>query len=165
MLSIVTLTTACLYNSGNKFHYLKDFIEPPLKYIASQQLADGSFELNVATTALAIQALDIPRITGLNYSVEWQPDKALEWLKTAQLPDGSFGDIFTTTEVLMALSKRGYATFHYDKCPDLCCAYAGQLYFTTIILRIFIHSGIGFPFKPRKKYQILFMSLKYLMRF
>jgi len=123
---MVTLTTACLYESSDKFHYLKDFMESPLKYIASQQREDGSFEYNVATTALAIQALDIPRMTGLNYSVEWQPDKALEWLESAQLPDGSFGDIFTTTEVLMALSKRGYATFHYDKCPDPCCAYAGK---------------------------------------
>jgi len=131
MLSMVTLTTACLYESSDKFHYLKDFMESPLKYIASQQREDGSFEYNVATTALAIQALDIPRMTGLNYSVEWQPDKALEWLESAQLPDGSFGDIFTTTEVLMALSKRGYATFHYDKCPDPCCAYAGDITTTT----------------------------------
>ena len=102
-------------------------MEPPLRYIASQQMPDGSFEYNVATTALAIQALDIPRLTGLNYSVEWNPDMAMDYLAAAQLSDGSFGDIFTTTEVLMALSKRGYATFHYDKCPDPCCAYAGQL--------------------------------------
>lgn len=126
LLSIVQLTTACLYTSGSKFHYLKDFMEPPLRYIASQQMPDGSFEYNVATTALAIQALDIPRLTGLNYSVEWNPDMAMDYLAAAQLSDGSFGDIFTTTEVLMALSKRGYATFHYDKCPDPCCAYAGD---------------------------------------
>jgi len=123
LLSIVTMTLACLYQSNSKYLYLRYQMESPLKYIASKQLSDGSFEGNLATTALAVQALNILESTDLNFTLASSgtvrgADKAVVWFKTKQLPDGSFGNIFTTSEVLMALSRRGYPSFNYKKCPN-----------------------------------------------
>ena len=117
------MTLACLYQSNSKYLYLRYQMESPLKYIASKQLSDGSFEGNLATTALAVQALNIPESTDLNFTLASSgtvrgADKAVAWFKTKQLPDGSFGNIFTTSEVLMALSRRGYPSFNYKKCPN-----------------------------------------------
>ena len=102
--------------SSSKQRRLGDYLEQPLRLIAAQQDPDGSFDHNLATTALAIQALTM--ITSLNQSnptgmdsIPWRLDSALDWIRSMQRSDGSFaGDIFTTTEVLLALSGRGYGT-------------------------------------------------------
>lgn len=111
---MVSMATWCLSRSSTKYRHLTDYLEQPLKLIAAQQQPDGSFDHNVPTTALAIQALQIPDTMDSSSKMislpAWRPDAALDWLRNLQRPDGSFGDLFTTTEVLIALSpRRGYA--------------------------------------------------------
>ena len=123
---MVALATSCLTRSAAKYRHLQDYLDLPLRMIAAQQQADGSFEHNVPTTALAIQALTIPEELKLEPEVTggkaiplpvWRPDLAFDWLRSQQKPDGSFGDVFKTTEVLMALAPgRGYGRISYPRC-------------------------------------------------
>lgn len=92
--------------------------------IASQQQADGSFDHNVPTTALAIQALKIPddleQPTFKPMSLPtWRADGAVDWLRSQQKLDGSFGDLFTTSEVLLALSSQSGYGFLFGQCSSI----------------------------------------------
>lgn len=126
VLAMVALATSCLTRSALKYRHLQDFLDLPLRMIAAQQQTDGSFNHNVPTTALAVQALAIPDELRLEPNVTggkamplpaWRPDLAFDWLRSQQNPDGSFGDVFKTTEVLMALVPgRGYGSISYPRC-------------------------------------------------
>lgn len=121
---MVALATSCLSRSSPKYHHLQDYLEQPLKIIAAQQQPDGSFEHNTPTTALAIQALKIPdqmeQPTFKPISLPtWRPDGAVDWLRSQQKSDGSFGDLFTTSEVLLALASQSGYGFLYNQCSML----------------------------------------------
>lgn len=122
------LATSCLYQSSAKYRHLQDFLEQPLKMIAAQQQPDGSFDHNIATTALAIQALKIPgqlvneqqQTSSKPISLPaWRPDLTVDWLRSQQKSDGSFGDLFTTSEVLLALASQPGYGFLYSQCFNL----------------------------------------------
>lgn len=137
LLAMVVLATSCLYQSSPKYRHLQDFLEQPLKMIAAQQQPDGSFDHNVATTALAIQALKIPgqlleeQPTAKPISLPaWRPDLTVDWLRSQQKADGSFGDLFTTSEVLLALATQPGYGFLYSQCSNL-NNQSGQLNTTT----------------------------------
>lgn len=128
LLAMVVLATSCLYESSPKYRHLQDFLEQPLKMIAAQQQPDGSFDHNVATTALAIQALKIPgqllneqqQTSSKPISLPaWRPDLTVDWLRSQQKSDGSFGDLFTTSEVLLALATQPGYGFLYSQCSNL----------------------------------------------
>lgn len=124
LLAIVALTTSCLSRSSPKYRHLQDYLEQPLKMIAAQQQSDGSFDHNVPTTALAIQALKIPDemdqppFKPISLPA-WRPDVAVDWLRSQQKSDGSFGDLFTTSEVLLALASQSGYGFLYNQCSTL----------------------------------------------
>lgn len=100
--------------------HLADYLETPLRLIASEQEPDGSFDHNVPTTALAIQALTSIRLQSSAAPITWKLEAALDWLRSVQKADGSFGnDIFTTAEVLMALSGYGYGTLDPEHCTPV----------------------------------------------
>nr|CAH0107361.1 unnamed protein product [Daphnia galeata] len=138
LLAMVVLATSCLYQSSPKYRHLQDFLEQPLKMIAAQQQPDGSFDHNVATTALAIQALKIPgqlleeqlSLTKPISLPAWRPDLTVDWLRSQQKADGSFGDLFITSEVLLALATQPGYGFLYSQCSNL-NNQSGQLSTTT----------------------------------
>jgi hypothetical protein len=135
---MVVLATSCLYQSSPKYRHLQDFLEQPLQMIAAQQQPDGSFDHNVATTALAIQALKIPgqlleeqlSLTKPISLPAWRPDLTVDWLRSQQKSDGSFGDLFITSEVLLALATQPGYGFLYSQCSNL-NNQSGQLSTTT----------------------------------
>jgi len=116
------MTLSCLSETSAKHRHLRNYLEDPLKTIASQQQADGSFDHNPSTTALAIQALEMPERLNINSSkpilLTWRPEAAEEWFRNLQKADGSFGDLFTTSEVLIALSGplKSYAALSLERC-------------------------------------------------
>ena len=121
---MIAMTISCLSESSAKYRHLRDYLEDPLKTIASQQEEDGSFHHNPATTALAVQALEMTERINSNMSkpiqLTWRPDDALEWFRNLQKADGSFGDLFITAEVLIALSGplKSYAAVSLERCAD-----------------------------------------------
>lgn len=48
--------------------------------------------------------------------VHWNRSSAINYLVSRQAPDGSFGDVFTTTEVILGLSPR-----HLSSVRDINC--------------------------------------------
>jgi hypothetical protein len=67
-----------------------------LDELKSRQRSDGSWDSDIYRTAIAALALK----GQTEYSTEFS--KAVEWLKTKQKSDGSFGDVTTTAMVLYA---------------------------------------------------------------
>ena len=88
---------------------LKIRIEDVIRLLQDRQLPNGSFDDNVVSTALAIQAMKL--MTDLSFNPpKGTTESAMKWLRSAQHPDGSFGDgssgdILSTTEALLALSS------------------------------------------------------------
>lgn len=108
-LSMVLLALNCIvrdHRNRNLDHYVKK----PSVGLAEQQHTDGSFG-NLHSTALAVQALEAADIelagNGGNIGpVHWNRSSAINYLVSRQAPDGSFGDVFTTTEVVLGLGPR-----------------------------------------------------------
>ena len=124
LLSMVALATSCLSRSSPKYRHLQDYLEQPLQMIAAQQQPDGSFDHNIPTTALAIQALkipdelDVPLTKPIN-TPAWRPELAVDWLRSQQKSDGSFGNLFATSEVLLALATQSGYGFHFSQCQTM----------------------------------------------
>jgi prenyltransferase beta subunit len=118
---MVSMATSCVAKSSGKYHHLAEYLDQPLNFIASHQLSDGSFG-NIHTTTMAIQALQLVDTLHLSINrsvpltVTWKKQASVDWLRNNQRLDGSFGDVFTTSQVLLALSHRGYATVNYNEC-------------------------------------------------
>lgn len=79
--------------------------------ILGAQEPDGSFGLNrghgnVDITAMALQAL-APYANGTEITVGDAIARALDWLHTQQLPDGSFANSCSTAQVVLALCDLG----------------------------------------------------------
>jgi hypothetical protein len=49
-------------------------------------------------------------------AISWDRGAAMNLILSSQAPDGSFGDTFTTTEVVLALQPRGLAQASQCKC-------------------------------------------------
>ena len=118
---MVSMATSCVAKSSGKYHHLAEYLQQPLNFIASHQLSDGSFG-NIHTTTMAIQALQLVDTLHLSINrsapltVVWKKQASVDWLRNNQRLDGSFGDVFTTSQVLLALSHRGYATINFNEC-------------------------------------------------
>jgi gastric intrinsic factor len=118
-LSMVLLALNCIvrdHRNRNLDHYVKK----PSVQLAEEQHADGSFG-NLHSTALAVQALEAANIElssngGSSGPIHWNQSNAINYLMSHQAPDGSFGDVFTTTEVILALGPR-----HLNSIRDLNC--------------------------------------------
>ncbi|XP_069704751.1 uncharacterized protein [Periplaneta americana] len=108
-LSMVLLALNCIvrdHRNRNLDHYIKK----PNVGLAEQQHPDGSFG-NLHSTALAVQALEAADSelagNGGNIGpVHWNHSSAINYLVSRQAPDDSFGDVFTTTEVVLGLGPR-----------------------------------------------------------
>ncbi|XP_069704699.1 uncharacterized protein CG3556-like isoform X2 [Periplaneta americana] len=108
-LSMVLLALNCIvrdHQNRNLDHYVKK----PSVGLAEQQHPDGSFG-NLHSTALAVQALEAvdSELAGNGGNigpVHWNHSSAINYLVSRQAPDGSFGDVFTTTEVVLGLGPR-----------------------------------------------------------
>ncbi|HEY4510518.1 MAG TPA: prenyltransferase/squalene oxidase repeat-containing protein, partial [Candidatus Paceibacterota bacterium] len=89
---------------------VKEYVEKGLNYLKNIQGTDGAWNQDVSDTALAYEML---HRYGIVLAAE---DKAFEYLKSAQEPDGGFGggSPYVTAQALMALSYR-----LFDKRPDL----------------------------------------------
>ncbi|XP_033607650.1 uncharacterized protein CG3556 isoform X2 [Cryptotermes secundus] len=118
-LSMVLLALNCIvrdHRNRNLDHYVKK----PSTRLAEAQHADGSFG-NLHSTALAVQALEVADSElsgngGNSGPVHWNRSSAINYLVSHQAPDGSFGDVFTTTEVILGLGPR-----HLSSVRDLNC--------------------------------------------
>jgi len=58
---------------------------------------------------------------GSSGQIRWNRSNAVNYLVSHQAPDGSFGDVFTTTEVILALGPR-----HLSSVRDLNCGGGGN---------------------------------------
>ncbi|MFH1210600.1 MAG: hypothetical protein V1645_01665 [archaeon] len=76
-----------------------------LQELRSRQRSDGSWDSDVYRTAIALLALKGQS----EYSTEFS--EGVEWLKTKQRTDGSFGDVTTTAMVLYAAFTEGEIEF------------------------------------------------------
>lgn len=121
---MVAMATSCIAKSGSKYHHLLGYVQTAVREVAGKQQSDGSFSGSVVSTALAVQALRIPQevprrmwnASEMLKEGSWRQEDALRWLRAQQKADGSFGDAFTTIEVLMALSGSGYHSVNYPDC-------------------------------------------------
>ena len=89
---------------------VKNYVAAGLAYLANTQGADGAWNGALIDTAIAYETMH-------RYgSVVSAEDKAFEYLKAAQAPDGSFGgqNPYATARALKALSYR-----LFDRRPDL----------------------------------------------
>lgn len=82
-------------------HYdysLSSLIDTLSACVISTQLANGSFNNDTVTTSLAVQAVHATNKS----SVALQ---ASRWLRSAQRPDGSYGDVTATCHSIKALAR------------------------------------------------------------
>lgn len=100
-MAMVAMATECLRYRYKNADFLLPHIRVFMNEMSKRQLADGSFNGNVVTTALSIQAMQTDS-DGLN--VRKNLDLAVEWLRGLQKDDGSFGNIMATAEAVIALS-------------------------------------------------------------
>lgn len=111
---MLLMATGCVaqYHSHE---YILPFADQLVSLVISKQQDDGSFNNNIVTTALAIQAL---QIKGLMVGVNETVGKAVKWLESMQHEDGSFdSDLLATTEAMLALSPMGGRAFvHLNLC-------------------------------------------------
>ncbi|KDR09560.1 uncharacterized protein CG3556 [Zootermopsis nevadensis] len=118
-LSMVLLALSCItrdHRNRNLDHYVKK----PSSGLAEEQRVDGSFG-NLHSTALAVQALEIADAElssngGNSGPVNWNRSSAINYMISHQAPDGSFGDVFSTTEVVLGLGSH-----HLNSIRDLNC--------------------------------------------
>ncbi|ENN78018.1 hypothetical protein YQE_05503, partial [Dendroctonus ponderosae] len=90
---------------------LQHSLRRPSISLARQQQPDGGFG-NLYNTALVMQALD--DLTELK--AYWNPTAARAYLETRQDPDGAFTDAGLTSDVLLALGKRGLGMVRLMEC-------------------------------------------------
>ncbi|XP_069704292.1 uncharacterized protein CG3556-like isoform X2 [Periplaneta americana] len=107
------------HRNRNLDHYVKK----PSLGLAEQQHPDGSFG-NLHSTALAVQALEAADSelagNGGNIGpVHWNRSSAINYLVSRQAPDGSFGDVFTTTEVVLGLGPRRLSSVRDLNCGSV----------------------------------------------
>lgn len=66
--------------------------------------------------ALEVADAELSSNGGDSGPVNWNRSSAINYLISRQAPDGSFGDVFTTTEVILSLGPR-----HLSSVRDLNC--------------------------------------------
>jgi len=104
-MAMVVMAAECLRHRYHQTSYLLPNIKKLAEEMNSKQGEDGSFGGgNVITTSLSIQAMQTDS-DGLG--VRSNLDSAVSWLRSQQRADGSFGDVLSTTEAVMALSPLG----------------------------------------------------------
>jgi hypothetical protein len=64
----------------------------------------------------ALEVADAELTSNGGGPVQWNRSSAINYLISHQAPDGSFGDVFTTTEVILGLSP-----YHLNSVRDLNC--------------------------------------------
>jgi len=82
---------------------------------------DYDVDKYISTSPFLLQALEAANIElssngGSSGPIHWNQSNAINYLMSHQAPDGSFGDVFTTTEVILALGPR-----HLNSIRDLNC--------------------------------------------
>ena len=94
---MVIMAASCV---GQRDDYSSISMSTPdlIDLLKQKQSPDGSFNGNVISSALAVQAM---MTAG---SADDSVDSAKRWLRSVQLGDGSFGDLLSTTEAAIALS-------------------------------------------------------------
>ena len=111
---MVLIASGCV---GNRYGYssIIPYAADLFHILMKAQNRDGSFRANVISTALAVQALQVEGLN--NISVNKTIESAKKWLMSAQTSDGSFGDLMSTTEAMMALSSMGGRShLHLGRC-------------------------------------------------
>ncbi|XP_071538689.1 LOW QUALITY PROTEIN: uncharacterized protein CG3556-like [Panulirus ornatus] len=98
-LSVVILALHCAQHQRR--HDLRHFIDHAVHTLLHHQAADGSFNGNLHSTALALQAMMSSQLAG-----SWNATRAQEYVISHQRPDGSFGSLFDTNAVLPLLGGR-----------------------------------------------------------
>ena len=119
---MIVMATSCVTKSSHKYYHLANYLEEPLKRLVGLQRSDGSFGPNLDSTVLAYQALH--QADHLHLAVNrsaplapsWKKQGALDWLRNSHHLDGSFGDLLTTSKVVLALSHRGFPSLHDNEC-------------------------------------------------
>ncbi|XP_067015294.1 uncharacterized protein CG3556 [Anabrus simplex] len=111
-LSMVLLALSCIVRD-HRNRNLDQYVRKPSVGLAQQQLEDGSFG-NIHSTALAIQALEAGDEEA---SAHWNRSSAVNFLLNRQSSDGSFSDLSTTAEVILALGPRSLSGVRDMGCP------------------------------------------------
>lgn len=108
------LTLRCIVQD-HRHRNLQHFLQKPLITLVQRQRQDGSFDGDLHTTALALQALEEieNELVG-----KWNKTATLAWLSSHQKPDGSFGDLKTTAEVVLSLVPRGVVSVRFLDCSE-----------------------------------------------
>nr|XP_045589535.1 uncharacterized protein CG3556-like [Procambarus clarkii] len=109
-LSVVILALHCAQHQRR--HDLQHYIVQALHSLLRHQAQDGSFNDNLHSTALALQAMMSSQLAGT-----WNATRAQEYVLSHQLPDGSFGGLFDTNAVLPLLGGRTLLDVALRKCP------------------------------------------------
>ncbi|XP_076036517.1 uncharacterized protein CG3556 [Oratosquilla oratoria] len=109
-LSVVILALHCAQRQRR--HDLRHFINEAVSTLLEQQDADGSFNSNLHSTSLALQAMITSDLSG-----SWNYTRGEQYVMSHQLEDGSFGDLFDTNAVLPVLGGRSYLDVMDRECP------------------------------------------------
>ncbi|KAG7174955.1 Eukaryotic cobalamin-binding domain-containing protein [Homarus americanus] len=109
-LSVVILALHCAQHQRR--HDLKHFIDQAVHTLLHHQAADGSFNKNLHSTALALQAMLSSQLAG-----SWNATRAQEYVMSHQRPDGSFGSLFDTNAVLPLMGGRTLLDVALRRCP------------------------------------------------
>ena len=112
---MIAMGAGCVANHYGQSQSILPLVERAVQSLIDAQRLNGSFNGNVVSTALAIQAMSIP---GLSVDTKSAKQLAIDWLKSVQSRDGSFhSDLLATTEAILALSpKGGRAKIHLTRC-------------------------------------------------
>lgn len=86
-----------------------DVFAKTVAHIFERQLQNGSWENSVDLTAASMQALSLSSSPSAASAIS----KAREFLKTRQVPDGGFGNDFSTSWVLMALAALNESSYSW----------------------------------------------------
>ena len=98
---MIGMATECLRHRYKNTNYLWSHSKDLFRLMKEKQQKNGSFDDNVVTTALYIQAMQADSV-GLD--VDDAQQSAMTWLRRVQKEDGSFGSLLETTEAVLALS-------------------------------------------------------------
>ncbi|XKL64168.1 hypothetical protein PGB90_004254 [Kerria lacca] len=107
VLSKAILALQCV-ERDHRNRNVKPLLKKPLTALTLLQEADGGFG-SLHATAIATQALQEGKAI-------WNRTGAVSWLLNHQNPDGSFWDVPTTAEVIIALANTGINSFKDDNC-------------------------------------------------
>jgi len=100
-IAMIGMATECLRHRYKNTNYLWSHSKDLFRLMKEKQQKNGSFDDNVVTTALYIQAMQADSV-GLD--VDDAQQSAMTWLRRVQKEDGSFGSLLETTEAVLALS-------------------------------------------------------------